>query len=145
MERTYSKLDKVTLGASRAVLIVLPMTKRCLPMSQVNSEPEKNTNPQETHSRKSTFHAWKEKEGSYFCYKEEGSTLNFAWGAFFLVNSPINGPGIHEVVSGHALNCLAKWVSEDLWKSVLPHLDGVIVPLHFQTGNAPLTGSMKLG
>lgn len=31
---------------------------------------------------------------------EEGSTLNFAWGTYFLLTSPINVPGIHEVVSG---------------------------------------------
>lgn len=73
MERPHSKLDKVPLGASRAVFTALPMTERYLPMSQVNSEPKKNIHPQETHPGvvKPTFHAPKEKEPRYFCCMEE--------------------------------------------------------------------------
>lgn len=151
MERPPSTLDKVPLGASRAVLAALPMTERCLPMNQVNSEPEKNTHPQETHLciAKPTFHAPKEKEGSYFCYMEEwgGSTLNLTWDAFFLVTSPINVPGIHEVVSGFPRTwgnqCCPIWMewlyhftprletclSQEVWSWVrLSILNGILEP-----------------
>lgn len=43
VEKPHSGLDKVPLVASRAVLTTLPVTQRHLLTSQVNSEPEKNT------------------------------------------------------------------------------------------------------
>lgn len=107
MERPHSRLDKVPLGASKCVNpLAYDLEAPALESGKFSTR-EKYSGflyPRETHpgtakpivllkGKRSlvVFAAWE---------NEEGSTINFVWGAFFLVTSPINVQGIHEAVSG---------------------------------------------